>query len=84
MRTAFERALRRDPGNWYAHFELALADAGLHQRVVALEQLALAARLNPKEHVIGTVATLVRRRRPIDRDRIDRLFVRRVRARVGP
>ena len=84
MRTAFEHALQRDPGNWYAHFELALADAGLHRRAPALEQLALAGRMNPKEDVIDTVRTLVLRRRPIDRDRIDRLFVRRVHARVGP
>jgi hypothetical protein len=84
MRAAFVRALERDPRNWYAHFELALADAGLHRRALALEQLVIARRLNPNEIVIDTARRLVQRGAPIDRDRIDRLFVRRVRARVGP
>lgn len=84
MRLAFSRALGRDPRLWYAHFELGLAEAALGHRGVALRELRQAARLNPSEDVITEVTRQVAGGRPVDRDRIDRLFAERVRARVGP
>jgi hypothetical protein len=84
MAAAFQRAIGRNDRDWYAHFELALADAGLRKWQVALAELARAARLNPREETIGLVRSDVAAKRPIDRDQIDSLFVERVRIRVGP
>jgi hypothetical protein len=84
MRLAFRRAVERDPRNWYAHFELGIAEAGLGHRSTALRELAASVRLNPGEPVIGTVRRLVRLRRTVDRAGLDRLFVERVQTRVGP
>jgi hypothetical protein len=84
MRLAFARAVKRDDRNWYSHFELGIAEAALGHRATALRQLAISARLNPREPVIGRVRRLVRQRRPIDRARIDKLFIERVETRVGP
>jgi flagellin-like protein len=83
MAAAFQRAIDRNDRDWYAHFELALADAGLRRWQVALTELARAARLNPREQTIRLVRSDVAAKRPIDRDQIDRLFVERVRTRVG-
>ena len=84
MRDAFRHALGRDGNLWYARLELALAEAALGHRRVALQELRTAHFLNPGEEVIPHVARLVRQRRPVDRRAIDREFVRRIRARVGP
>jgi tetratricopeptide (TPR) repeat protein len=84
MRLAFGRAVERDPRNWYAHFELGIAEAGLGHRTAALRELGVAVRLNPAEPAIGPVQRLVRLRRPVDRAGLDRLFVQRVQERVGP
>ena len=84
MGKAFRRAIARDPRSWYAHFELGLAEAGLGNREEALRELQLAGRLNPREPIIDQVRRLVVDGRRIERERIDRLFVERVEARVGP
>ncbi|MDX6414747.1 MAG: hypothetical protein QOH23_2157, partial [Gaiellaceae bacterium] len=84
MRDAFRAALGRDPRLWYARLELGIAESTLGRRRVALRQLQAARFLNPREEVITRVTRLVKRRRPIDRRAIDREFVRRIRARVGP
>jgi O-antigen ligase/polysaccharide polymerase Wzy-like membrane protein len=84
MAAAFRRAVDRNDRDWYAHFELALADAGLRRWGVALAELGRASRLNPREETIRLVRSEVAAKRPIDRDQIDRLFVERVRTRVGP
>lgn len=84
MRDAFSRALERDPRLWYARLELGIAEATLGRRRIALRQLQAAKVSNPREEVITRVTRLVERGRPIDRRAIDREFVRRIRARVGP
>jgi len=84
MRRAFHRALGRDDRLWYAHFELALADAATGRRRAALAQLDRARRLDPREEAINTVRSLVLGGKPIDRSAIDRLFLERVRGRIGP
>ena len=84
MAAAFQRAIDRNDRDWYAHFELALADAGLRRWQPALAELARASRLNPREETILTVRSAVAAKHSIDRDQIDRLFVQRVRTRVGP
>jgi hypothetical protein len=84
MRLAFKRALARDSHSWYAHFELGLAEAALGRRNEALEQLRVAARLNPREELIEQIRRRVAQGRRIDRDEVDRLFVARLRSRIGP
>lgn len=83
MAAAFQRAVDRNDRDWYAHFELALANAGLRRWQAALGELARASRLNPREETIRLVRSDVAAKRPIDRDQIDRLFVERVRIRIG-
>ena len=84
MEVAFRRAIDRDSHNWYSHFELALALAARDKRHEALRELETAQRLNPREGLIRIIHRAVAAGRPVNRHRIDRLFVERVRARVGP
>jgi hypothetical protein len=84
MAAAFARAAERNDGDWYAHFELAVARASLRQWQGAAEQLARARQLNPDEEAIGLVRAAIAARRVPNRDQIDRLFVERVKSRVGP
>jgi tetratricopeptide (TPR) repeat protein len=84
MERAFRRAVGRDPDDWYAHFELALAESALGRRRAAMLELREAARLNPREPLIGPVSRRVAAGRPVDREAVDRLFSERVQARVGP
>jgi tetratricopeptide (TPR) repeat protein len=51
-RIAFERALDRNPADWYAHLRLALLDAAAAQRAQALAELSRAEVLNPLEPAI--------------------------------
>ena len=64
-RQAFERALTRDPGNWYAQTELALVELGEGRRAAAAARLAVAARLNPLEPSIAEAEAAVREGRPV-------------------
>jgi len=84
MASAFERAIDRTPRDWYAHLELAMAYAALHERRRALDQLVVSRRLNPGEKAIGRVRGRVVAGKLVNRNEIDRLFVERVRSRVGP
>jgi hypothetical protein len=84
MAAAFENAVDRTPDDWYAHLELAMAYAALHQRRRALAELGVSRRLNPGEEAIGVVRGRVTAGRPVNRNEIDQMFVERVRSRVGP
>jgi hypothetical protein len=84
MAAEFNAAVSRRPNDWYAHLELAMAYAALHERRRALAELAVSKRLNPGEEAISRVRSDVIARRPVNRDEIDRFFVERVRSRVGP
>jgi tetratricopeptide (TPR) repeat protein len=84
MAAAFEGAVERTPDDWYAHLELGIAYATLGRPAEALVQLRRAKELDPKEGAVGLVRSEVLAGRIVDRDQIDRLFVERVRSRVGP
>jgi tetratricopeptide (TPR) repeat protein len=84
MADAFEAAVARSPHDWYAHLELALAYDALGQRRRALDALTVSKRLNPGEEAIRTVRREMLAGRRVNRNQIDRLFVERVRSRVGP
>ena len=84
MAGAFEDAVRRSPNDWYAHLELALAYDALGKRRLALGELAVSKQLNPGEQAIRSVRREMLGGRHVNRNQIDRLFVERVRSRVGP
>jgi hypothetical protein len=77
MKTAFGRALTRDHSSWYAHFELGIAEYMTGNRSAALEQLARAIELNPREPLNRLVMRRVRARKTIDLVAINRIFLRR-------
>jgi hypothetical protein len=77
MQRSFRRALRRNPHNWYARLELAVAESRLGGRRQAFRQLAVAARLDPREPTISIVARLIRARRPVSTVALDRMFLER-------
>lgn len=83
MRAAFTRALERNPSSWYAEFELAVVDAVEGRRASALEHLARARRLNPKEPALGVLRDRIRRGVAVDPDEFDRFFLQRVEERTS-
>jgi O-Antigen ligase len=83
MRRSFTDALDRDPRQWYARLELALADAGQGRRTSAIAELREARRLNPREEVVQSVERRLREGRPVSRAAVDRVFLERYRRRVG-
>lgn len=78
MRLGFTRAAQRTPMNWYAQFELGLAESLLGRRSAALDRLKIAESLNPSEPTIREVARAVRRGRRVSPARVDRIFVHRL------
>jgi tetratricopeptide (TPR) repeat protein len=78
MRVSFERALERNPHNWYAYFELAVVAALDGRREEALQLLGTARRLVPRESAIALVTSQVRAGKPISPAGLDRLFLRRL------
>jgi hypothetical protein len=52
-RQALDEAIRREPKNWFARYELALLDASSGQRADALRQLDVVDRLNPQQPVVA-------------------------------
>lgn len=77
MRAAFLRALERNPKNWYALLELAVADALDGKRRQALRHLDRAEQLNPSEPVIDLVRSSVKRGKRPSPQAIDRIFLER-------
>jgi tetratricopeptide (TPR) repeat protein len=78
MRIAFERALERNPYNWYAYFELGVVAALDGRREEALRLLERARRLVPRESAIALVTSQVRTGKPVSPARLDQLFLRRL------
>lgn len=83
MRMAFQDALTRDPHQWYARLELALAEAALGRRSAALRDVSLARSLDRRDTVVQLVERRLRAGEPVRRAAIDELFVARYRSRVG-
>ncbi|HEX2015271.1 MAG TPA: O-antigen ligase family protein [Solirubrobacteraceae bacterium] len=65
-RSAFTRALQREPQNWYAHLELGILSSNRGDRATALEQVTRAARLNPRQPVIDGVRSQVASGQSVD------------------
>jgi hypothetical protein len=81
-RAELEEALDREPRNWYAHLELAIAQARLGRRADALASLDEAAALNPREDAIPEVREDVTRGQKIDLAELDAVFRQRVESRT--
>jgi len=65
-RSAFDRALAREPDNWYAFLELGILEAGRGDRATAVSDLQRAKSLNPGQPVIDSVRSAVMASRPVD------------------
>jgi tetratricopeptide (TPR) repeat protein len=83
MRTSFERALERNPVNWYAELELALLDTRDGAWATATQRLRRALELNPGEPVLEDVLERVKRRERVPFAEVDRLFVLRSQSRLA-
>lgn len=76
-RAAFERAIGRNPDNWYPYMELGVLDARAGRRASALERLARARSLNPLEPVLIIVQGWLRDGDIPTRSELDRLLLSR-------
>lgn len=71
----FDRALARNPGNWYSQLEKGVADAKLGRRAEALSSLRRASRLDPLEPTVHDVLDAVVAGRPFSVSALDAAFV---------
>ena len=77
MRTAYERALARNPVDWYAHFELGMAEYLLGNRREALVHLERARQLDPREPLIPEIISRARRHDSINITEVNEAFLNR-------
>jgi O-antigen ligase len=83
MRIAFDRALDRDPDNWFATLELAALDAIEGDPQSALERLQRVSELNPREPVTDQVRQGLLSGRPVSLETLDAIFLERYCQRLG-
>jgi hypothetical protein len=83
MRIAFDRALDRDPDNWYATLELAALDAIEGDTLSALERLQRVSELNPREPATDQVRQGLLSDRPVSLETLDAIFLQRYCERLG-
>ncbi|MBA2545599.1 MAG: O-antigen ligase family protein, partial [Solirubrobacterales bacterium] len=83
MRVAFERALERDPRNWYARLELAALDAIEGDAKAAQAGLNEVEELNPLEPNIEFVREGVLNENPVPLTELDHSYRERVCRRLG-
>ncbi|MDX6605688.1 MAG: hypothetical protein QOD14_228 [Solirubrobacterales bacterium] len=83
VRSSFERALERDPRNWYAEIELATLDGVEGNKQSALARLDRVAALNPRESLTATVRQGVLSGKPVTLDQLDTDFLERYCQRLG-
>lgn len=76
MRESFERAVARNPVNWYGQLELAVAASMLGDRQAALAAARTAYRLNPREPMTIRVLRGIERGQPLRPAEVDRAFLR--------
>jgi hypothetical protein len=83
IRSSFDRALERDPRNWYATLELAALDGIEGNTQSALHRLDRVAELNPREPMTATVRQGVVSGHPVTLQALDAAFVGRYCQRLG-
>jgi hypothetical protein len=80
MTSYFERAVSRNPGNWFSRLELAVAHSNRQDWAKAQAEARQAQRLNPREPLIRTVRRLVDARRAVSPHMIESTVTRREQA----
>lgn len=75
-RRAFERALDREPQNWYAYLQLAMLEGSLGNTAAARANLARSLALNPNDKVADKVRRLLDEGREIDPNELNARFLR--------
>lgn len=83
QRASLERAIQRNPLNWYSHLALGALDAREGRRKDGLRELELAAGLDPLEPTIAMTIERVRAGRPPSEAEIEEMLVSRVDLLVG-
>ncbi len=83
VRASFERALERDPRNWYAEIELATLDGVEGDKQSALARLDRVAVLNPREPLTETVRQGVLSGKPVTLDQLSTDFLDRYCRQLG-
>ena len=78
MRSSFERALQRNPRNWYSHLELAVALSQAGETKAAARHAEEALDLNPRERIVQLVQASLAAGRSIDPALIDTLLLRQL------
>lgn len=81
-RSALNRALKREPTNWFAHFELALLDASTGQMAAAGASLDRASALNPRQPLIREVRADLAAGRPVNAEAVEQQLYGQVRSRL--
>jgi hypothetical protein len=79
----FERALDREPDNWYATLELGVVESQRGNWGQALRFLTRARALDPLEPTVAYALGRVRRHRPVDFATLDRSYRERLARRIG-
>ena len=79
MRQSFERALERDPNDWYSQLELAVEASQRHDWPEARSHLKAAQELDPIEPVTDYVAQRVDAHKRVDAAAVDQMFLDRIR-----
>jgi hypothetical protein len=82
-RAAFERALERDPRNWYATLELAAIDALQGDKQAATRHLDRVSELNPREGLTAMVRQGLESGHPVTLQALDAALVGRYCSRLG-
>jgi tetratricopeptide (TPR) repeat protein len=77
MRTSFDRALDRDPRNWYATVMLAALDGVEGDSKAALRGLDRVAELNPREGITAQVRKGITSGHPLTIEQLNRAFLAR-------
>lgn len=77
-------AIRREPQNWFAHFELALTDGAAGRREEATAAARRASRLNPRQRTVRVLLDALRGDGPIDPDAFEATIVAQQEMRLGP
>ena len=82
-RRSLEAAIEREPDNWYAHFQLALAESLGNAFPVASAEIRRAQELNPLDPVVATAAKLIADGRKPNPERLNSRFVIELNRRFG-
>jgi hypothetical protein len=83
MRASLERALDREPTNWYAWLALGTLDGAEGRRSAAVARLRRAAALNPRDPLVRSALRRAREGRPMSMAQINRALTERVCSLVG-